>query len=78
MDLGLPDGISIVCGNMCINNIREYAQNFLDIKDYDQWYGKDTIDRVYKLKNPQTDSIECIIETKRFAERKKGFKMEIS
>ena len=51
-------------------------QKFLDIKDYDQWYGRDTIDRVYKLKNPQTDSIECIIKTKRFAEGF-GFKMEI-
>ena len=52
-------------------------QKFLDIKDYDQWYGRDTIDRVYKLKNSQTDSIECIIETKRFPDNQIGFKMEI-
>ena len=52
-------------------------QKFIDIKESDRWHNrKDTIDRVYKLKNPQTDSIECIIETKKFPEGM-GFKMEI-
>ena len=49
-------------------------QHFIDIVDRETKI--DTPDRVYKLKNPQTDSIECIIETKRFAEGF-GFKMEI-
>ena len=48
-------------------------QKFIDIVDHES--NLKTPDRVYKLKNPQTDSIECIIETKRFPEF--GFKMEI-
>ena len=52
-------------------------QKFIDIKDHDQWYYRDTVDRVYKLKNPQTDSIECSIETKKFPDGNWGFKMEI-
>ena len=53
-------------------------QKFIDIKDHDHWHGrKDTLDRVYKLKNPHNDSIECIIETKRFPDNQIGFKMEI-
>ncbi len=52
-------------------------QKFIDIKEYDRWYGRrDTINHIYKLRNPQTDSIECVIKTKRFPEGI-GFKMEI-
>ena len=50
-------------------------QHFIDIVDRET--KKDTPDRVYKLKNPQTDSIECIIETKKFPDGNWGFKMEI-
>ncbi|MBQ3655929.1 MAG: hypothetical protein II956_03650 [Bacteroidales bacterium] len=50
-------------------------QHFIDIVDREN--KKDTPDRVYKLKNPQTDSIECIIETKKFPDGNWGFKMEI-
>lgn len=49
-------------------------QNFIDIVDHES--NSKTPDRVYKLKNPQSDSIECIIVTKRFPEGI-GFKMEI-
>ncbi|MBQ3691571.1 MAG: hypothetical protein II937_17120 [Bacteroidales bacterium] len=49
-------------------------QKFIDIVDRESTLK--TPDRVYKLKNPQTDSIECIIKTKRFPEGI-GFKMEI-
>ena len=52
-------------------------QKFLDIKDYDWWHRHDSTVHTYKLKNPQTDSIECIIETRIFPERRIGFKMEI-
>ena len=50
-------------------------QHFIDIVDRETKI--DTPDRVYKLKNPQTDSIECIIETKKFPDGNWGFKMEI-
>jgi hypothetical protein len=50
-------------------------QKFIDIVDRES--NSKTPDRVYKLKNPQTDSIECIIETKRFPDNQIGFKMEI-
>ncbi len=49
-------------------------QRFIDIVDYE--CNSKTPNRVYKLKNPQTDSIECVIKTKRFPEGI-GFKMEI-
>jgi len=50
-------------------------QKFIDIVDRES--NIKTPDRVYKLKNPQTDSIECIIETKRFPNNQIGFKMKI-